>query len=113
VFAALAWVHAPGAGFAAVGLGAASFLLFLLAGALYLYTPELYPTHLRAIGTGVGSFCLRAAAIATPLAMSRLIEFGKPSLIYAFLAAAAAVGWLVNCLWAVDTRGRSLEEITP
>ncbi|MGR5437911.1 hypothetical protein ACPV5C_28305, partial [Vibrio owensii] len=33
---------------------------------LYLYTPEIYPTRMRAIGTGLATSWLRAASAAAP-----------------------------------------------
>ena len=40
---------------------------------LYLYTPEIYPTRMRAIGTGAATCWLRLASAAGPLLVGYLV----------------------------------------
>ncbi|HZZ17452.1 MAG TPA: MFS transporter, partial [Candidatus Sulfotelmatobacter sp.] len=87
----------------------AMFFLFLLAGALYLYTPELYPTSSRAAGTGFASIWARIAAMGTPFVMGFLIQQGAARTIFMTLAIVALVGATVSKMWAVDRTGQSLE----
>jgi putative MFS transporter len=42
-------------------------VLQTIAFSLYLYSAELYPTRLRAVGTGLGSAWLRAGSSIGPL----------------------------------------------
>ena len=77
---------------------------------LYLYTPEIYPTRMRAIGTGLATSWLRlASAIGPPLVgwMVGLQGVGSVFILFAVVSLAGAVA-ARNML---QTRGRKLEEI--
>jgi MFS family permease len=41
---------------------------------LYLYTPEIYPTRMRALGTGSATCWLRLSSAAGPLLVGYLVE---------------------------------------
>jgi putative MFS transporter len=76
---------------------------------LYLYTPELYPTRIRALGTSWASFWLRAGSMLGPLLIGYVLPlYGIDGVFVLFgvIAAAAIMG-------AVETRGKRLEEISP
>jgi putative MFS transporter len=80
---------------------------------LYLYSSELYPTRLRAVGTGFGSAWLRAGSSLGPLLVGFVVgDFGIRYVFSAF-AAVALVGGVVTLLLAIETRGRVLEELSP
>ena len=79
---------------------------------LYLYSAELYPTRLRAIGGGFGSAWLRAGSAIGPLVGFIVGDFGI-RYVFAAFAAVALVGGLVTLLFAVETKGRVLEELSP
>jgi MFS transporter, putative metabolite:H+ symporter len=78
-------------------------------GALYAYTPELYPTAVRGTGFGAASGMSRVAGALAPviggalLASSLVLPLGVYAL--GFLLGAAVVGLL-----GVETRGRPLED---
>jgi len=110
VLLTLAAIVEPQVATTIAGVALAMFFLFILTSALYLYTPELYPTRVRALGTGFASFCLRVTAIGTPFGMGVLVQHGQPVLIYFILGSIAGIGALVSFFWVVDTRGRSLED---
>ncbi len=76
---------------------------------LYLYTPEIYPTRMRAAGTGLATSFLRAASAAGPFLVGLI--HGMGTVFYVF-AAAAAIG-LFATVGATETRHRQLEEINP
>lgn len=80
---------------------------------LYLYSAELYPTRLRALGTGFGSAWLRAGSSLGPMLVAWII--GGIGLRYVFTAFAvvALVGSAVTALFAVETKNKSLEELAP
>lgn len=80
---------------------------------LYLYSSELYPTRLRAVGTGFGSAWLRAGSSIGPLLVAFIVgDFGV-RYVFAAFAAVALVGGIVTLLLAIETRGRVLEELSP
>jgi putative MFS transporter len=79
---------------------------------VYLYTPELYPTRVRALGVGTATAWLRFASVLGPILVGRLIPSGLPAVFLAF-AAAAGVAAVITGLFAVETKGRVLEEASP
>ena len=80
---------------------------------LYLYSAELYPTRLRCVGTGLGSAWLRAGSSIGPVLVGVIVaDFGIRYVFSAF-AAAALIGGLVTLLFAIETKGRVLEELSP
>ena len=79
---------------------------------LYLYTPEIYPTRMRAIGTGAASCWLRLASAAGPLLVGYLVLARGPAAVFLMFAGAAVIG-LVAATLALETRNRRLEDIAP
>jgi MFS transporter, putative metabolite:H+ symporter len=80
---------------------------------LYLYSAELYPTRLRAVGAGFGSAWLRIASSLGPLLVGWVV--GSYSINYVFVAFAIvlALGGVICLLFAIETKGRVLEELSP
>lgn len=92
---------------------AAYAILQTITFSLYLYSSELYPTRLRAVGTGFGSAWLRAGSSIGPLLVAFIVgDFGIRYVFSAF-AAVALAGGIVTLLLAIETRGRVLEELSP
>jgi MFS transporter, putative metabolite:H+ symporter len=87
---------------------------------VYLYTPELYPTRVRALGVGTATAWLRFASMIGPAIVgmiigARLTPAQAPDVPTVFLAfgAVAAVAAVITGLFAVETKGRVLEEASP
>jgi putative MFS transporter len=81
--------------------------------ALYLYTAELYPTRVRALGTATGTAWLRLASILGPQVFGNTIgngSIGNAFLVFGLVALAACI---VVALFATETKARVLEEISP
>jgi len=81
--------------------------------AVYLYTPELYPTRSRALAVGAATAWLRLASIIGPSVVGMMVaDSGLKSvfLVFALVALAAAI---IVGLFAIETKGRVLEEISP
>lgn len=92
---------------------AAYAILQTITFSLYLYSAELYPTRLRCVGTGFGSAWLRAGSSIGPLMVGFIVgDFGI-RYVFAAFAAVAIVGGLVTLLFAIETKGRVLEELSP
>lgn len=81
-------------------------------GALYAVTPELYPTELRATGSGWAAGIGRIASIIAPLAVPLLTGFGGNVLLFSVFAAFFLFA-AVAALTLADKRGKSLEEFVP
>lgn len=80
---------------------------------LYLYSAELYPTRLRAIGTGFGSAWLRAGSSVGPLLVGWIVADLGIRYVFSAFAAVALIGGIVTILFAIETRNRVLEELSP
>jgi putative MFS transporter len=79
---------------------------------LYLYTPEIYPTRMRAMGTGMATAWLRLGSSAGPAIVGTLVAGGKLSGVFLVFAGICGVAlWFATKM--VETRGRSLEEVAP
>lgn len=78
----------------------------------YLYTPELYPTRARAMGVGVATAWLRLASMIGPSVVGMMIAGGLDSVFLAF-GVIAAIAAIVTALFAVETKNRILEEVSP
>jgi MFS transporter, putative metabolite:H+ symporter len=92
---------------------AAYAILQTIAFSLFLYSVELYPTRLRAVGTGFGSAWLRAGSSIGPVLVGSIMADLGIRYVFAAFAAVALVGGLVTLLFAIETKGRVLEELSP
>ncbi len=84
-------------------------------GAVYAYTPEVYPTRVRGSGTGWAAAVGRIGAIAAPYIVGLVYQssgdksgFNNVFIIVTFVFAAVA---LVVALAGVETKGRTLDEL--
>lgn len=79
---------------------------------LYLYTPEIYPTRIRAIGTGLATSWLRAASAVAPALVGLVLAKDGIATVFLMFAGMAVVG-LIAAWRMIETTDRSLEEISP
>lgn len=77
---------------------------------LYLYTPEIYPTRMRAIGTGLATSWLRLASAVGPALVGLMVGQHGIASVFAMFAGVAVVGALAATRM-IETRGRQLEDI--
>lgn len=91
-----------------LGLLAASFFSLGAWGAIYAYTPELFPTEARATGNGFAGGVGKIAAVLGPVLAGALVETGYLSAI-APLAAAFVLGGIVVLMFGPETRGEPLD----
>jgi MFS transporter, putative metabolite:H+ symporter len=109
----LAWLGASSAKEVLILATAAYAVLQTIAFSLYLYSAELYPTRLRAVGTGFGSAWLRAGSSIGPILVGSIVAGAGIQYVFATFAAVAAVGGLITLLFAIETKGKVLEELSP
>ena len=77
---------------------------------LYLYTPEIYPTRMRAIGTGLATCWLRLASAVGPAVVGVVVSSnGTRSVFLLFATIAVGGAWAATRM--IETRARQLEEI--
>ena len=79
---------------------------------LYLYTPEIYPTRMRAIGTGSATCWLCLASAAAPLLVGYFVADRGTGAVFLMFAALGIVG-AVAATFMLETRNRRLEDIAP
>ena len=82
-------------------------------GVVYTYGPELYPTALRATGTGAAAAVGRIGGIAGPFLTPVLVVTAGQSAVFALFTGILLLTAGAVFLLAEETRGRSLEEIAP
>ena len=105
-----------------IGTDSATNVMILASGAyavmgtttvmLYLYTSEIYPTRMRAIGTGLATSWLRAASAAAPAMVGLVLAKQGIGMVFLVFAGVTVVG-LVGSWRMIETSNRSLEEISP
>jgi putative MFS transporter len=111
-------------GCVAILLGATAWPVLLVAGllmglgispvtaGLYLYTPELYPTRMRAWATSTGSGMNRIASAIGPVMVGGMLGAGLGlGGVFVLFGAIAAVGLVVMAWLGIETKQRVLEEI--
>jgi MFS transporter, putative metabolite:H+ symporter len=80
--------------------------------ALYLYTPEIYPTRLRAIGASLASAWLRIASAIGPVLVGLVMAgYGLPE-VFLMFAAMTLIGGIIAMFFTIETKERVLEEIS-
>jgi putative MFS transporter len=84
-----------------------------LALGLYLYTPEIYPTRVRAIGSGTATAWLRVASILGPILVGAILPTAGLATVFLAFGISAVVGGIVALLFTVETRDKVLEEVSP
>jgi len=92
-----------------------SLLSFFNLGAwaiVYTYSPELYPTSIRASGAGAAAAVGRIGGIAAPFVTPVLVGPLGQSGVFALFTALIVATALAVFILAEETRGRSLEEIS-
>ena len=82
-------------------------------GIVYTYTPELYPTAVRATGAGVAAAVGRVGGIIGPYLTPVLVPVIAQSGVFALFMALLLITAAAVELLGEETRGRSLEEIAP
>ncbi|MGN8089172.1 MFS transporter [Ralstonia sp. 22086] len=110
------------AALAAIGAGSALSVMILASSAyavmgtttvlLYLYTPEIYPTRMRAIGTGLATSWLRAASAAAPAIVGVVLAGYGIASVFVMFALVNVIG-LLAAMRMIETTNRALEDISP
>ena len=77
---------------------------------LYLYTPEIYPTRMRAIGTGLATSWLRLASAAAPTIVGLMVGEQGVAAVFLMFAAVAVIG-MIAATRMIETSNRRLEDI--
>lgn len=80
-------------------------------GALYAYTPEQYPSSVRATGSGIAAGVGRIGGILGPLMVGYMVAFGiSPTIIFSLFCLVIVIGILAVVLWGTETKQQELLE---
>jgi putative MFS transporter len=81
---------------------------------VYLYTPELYPTRMRAWATSTGSAANRIASVIAPAVVGAMLTtalgIGGVFIVFGLVI---LIGLIVMAVLGIETRHRLLEELAP
>ncbi|WIA28090.1 hypothetical protein OEZ86_010672 [Tetradesmus obliquus] len=78
---------------------------------LWVLTPELYPTHVRAFGLGINNACARIGGLLSPFAAINLVALGAPAAAEGvFAAACVAACAAVLAISPKHDSGQPMEE---
>lgn len=88
------------------------FFLFGMWAVLYAYTPELYPTSARATGSGFASAIGRVGSLLGPIVTGLIFPITGQSGVFGLGAACFIVAALVVWVFGIETKGRTLEQLT-
>jgi putative MFS transporter len=89
------------------------FFISTISIGVYLYLPEIFPTRLRARAVSFGSLFATLAGIVGPGAVGLLLQGSGLHGVFLGLGIVGAAGALIAGAFAVETRGRVLEEVSP
>ena len=90
----------------------ATLLLQTNAALLYAYLPEVFPTALRGMGSGLGNWVGRLAGVAGGFVIAAIVGWGGFGGVFATTAVFVLLSGLVVCLFGQDTRDRGLNDMT-
>jgi putative MFS transporter len=88
------------------------FISFTSIGA-YVYTPEIYPTRIRAFGAAAASSWARVASIVGPNIVAAILISQGVNWVFITLGAVAVLAGILVLALVVDTNSRLLEEVSP
>jgi len=94
---------------------AGAVLSFFLNGTyagVYAYTPEVFPTFIRSTGSGLASAFGRVGSIIAPLIIGIAAASWGFAGVFGMTTVILVVGVIATLVFAVSTKGRTLEDIT-
>ncbi|MBR8282570.1 MFS transporter [Burkholderia vietnamiensis] len=88
-----------------------SFFMNGTFGGIYAYTPEIFPTHLRATGVGTSSSFGRIGAVIAPILVGVIYPTMGFSGVFGVTTCILLLGAAIVLIFGIPTRGLALEEI--
>ncbi|WP_342499928.1 MFS transporter [Bacillus sp. FSL M7-0791] len=107
------WISGATSPESVIYLGSAAYgMMGTITVLLYLYTPEIYPTRMRVIGTAFATSWLRLASAIAPIMIGFILEVSGVSTIFILFASVTVVGAIL-AFKMIETREKVLEDIAP
>lgn len=92
---------------------AAEFFLATVSVSIYVYTSELYPTRMRALGCGMGSTVRNVFTTLSPTLVALMLSnYGLPG-VFTMLGLAPLLPCVMVLAFGTETKARVLEEVSP
>ncbi len=95
--------------FASIGY----FFISTLSIAVYLFTPESYPTRIRAVGVATATAWLRVASMIGPGFVGAMVAGSSLNTVFLTFGIISAVAGILVYMFADETKDRVLEEVSP
>ena len=92
--------------------GLLQFFTYAMWSGVYAYTPELYPTRMRAGGCGFASSIGRIGALLGPFLVGAVLQARGVEAVFAMAASVFGIAALMIILFGPETKGKILEEIS-
>ncbi|WP_408237991.1 MULTISPECIES: MFS transporter [Paraburkholderia] len=77
-----------------------------------VYAPEVYPTRIRASGAGAASVITRVSSVIGPVIIGALLTYLSVEAVFGYFAIVSLLGSIVIGAFALETGGRTLDEIS-
>lgn len=109
------WLMGPGTAVLPVVIltTIASYFAAMLQLGLVLYASEVYPTRIRALGSGLASSWTRVGSMVGQPIVGLVLQRADVSAVFLLFAVASLVGAAAIAFFGVETRGKILEELSP
>ena len=91
----------------------ANFCLASVSVSIYVFTAELYPTRMRALGCGMGSTVRNVFTTLSPTLVGLMLSSYGLSGVFGMLGLAPLIPCFMILMWGTETKGRVLEEVSP
>ena len=78
--------------------------------ALFVYTPELFPTDVRTFGMGICNAFSRFGGLAAPLFAVHLVDEGHATVVEILFSVLCLVAWTAVYFIPVETMGKALDD---
>lgn len=107
------WVNGAESAHSVMYLGSAAYgVMGTITVLLYLYTPEIYPTRVRVLGTAFATAWLRLASAIAPTILGFILGARGISTVFMLFACVTVVGAFV-AFRMIETSEKVLEDIAP
>lgn len=107
------WFSGAESAYSVMYLGSAAYgVMGTITVLLYLYTPEIYPTRMRVIGTAFATAWLRLASAIAPTILGFILGAKGIGTVFMLFAGVAVIGAFM-AFRMIETSGKVLEDIAP
>ncbi|GJH33703.1 MFS transporter [Paraburkholderia hospita] len=110
LYLAFSGTHVPAAQVSMLASLSVALIAIVQCG-IYVYAPEVYPTRIRARGAGAASAVTRVSSVIGPMIIGALLTYLNVEAVFGYFAFVSLAGAIVIGTFAMETRGRTLDEI--